>query len=267
MIRSISITMWALCWALSLTAQTELDLRTQTKFVDFQNAPSTRPLKTGSVLPATCNQGEMYFLVTAAPGANVYGCAATNTWIAESGGGAGSTTIQNTGTVVGVRPILNLSTGTGVVQAISDTGQSIAIQTSLDTSVAETRASEQAGASLLCSSASGSGTTYTCSLSPTLTVYTTGMLLHWTPDVNGAGGATTLSVDTLSAVPVKLADGTTNPAPGDVVAGQILEVTYDGTVSRILNSRTRASQLGGYPCFVTLPVRRQPPTRVRCLQR
>ena len=82
-------------------AQTLVDLRSQSQFVDFQNAPSTRPLKTGTLLPSTCNQGEMYFLTTAAPGANVYGCSAANTWTVQSAGGAGSTTIENTGSVVG----------------------------------------------------------------------------------------------------------------------------------------------------------------------
>ena len=233
-----------LCWGISIEAQTQVDLRTQSKFVDFQNAQSTRPLKTGTVLPATCNQGEMYFLTTAAPGANIYGCAAANTWIAQSGGGAGSTTIQNTGTVVGLRPILNLSTGPGVVQAISDTGQTIAIQSSLDTAFVETRASDQSGASLLCNSASGSATTYTCALSPTLTTYTAGMVLHWKPDVNSTGVPVTLNVDTLGAVSVKLADGISNPAAGDLVAGQTLEMGYDGTIFRILNSRSAAGQLG-----------------------
>lgn len=186
----------------------------------------------------------MFFLTSAAAGANLYGCTAPNTWTVEASNGGGSLTVQNTGVAVGVRPILNLSTGTGEVQAISDTGTSIAVQSSVDTSTVETRASDQAGVSLLCSSASGSATAYTCTLSPTLTIYTAGMILHWRPDVNGTGGPTTLNVDTLGAVSIKLADGTTDPSLGDVVAGQILEIGYDGTAFRILYPKASAGQLG-----------------------
>jgi hypothetical protein len=35
------------------------------------------------------------------------------------------------------------------------------------------------------------------------------MMLHWQPDVNGTGVPTTLNVDALGAVPLKLADGLT----------------------------------------------------------
>src|SRR5208282_4554044 len=102
----------------------------------------------------------------------------------------------------------------------SDTGQAISIQTSIDTSVVETSVNEQSGTALRCTSASGSGTAYTCAMSPTLTALTTGMYLHWNPDVSGTGGATTLNVDTLGTIPVKLADGVTNITSVDVVAGR-----------------------------------------------
>jgi hypothetical protein len=229
-----------------LAAQTQVDLRTQSKDVDFGSAPSTRPFKTGGLLPATCIQGDMYFLTVAAAGANMYGCVSTNTWSPQPGSGSSSgvVEIQNTGTVVGARPILDFATGPGILNAISDTGQSISIQTSIDTSVVETNVNEQSGTSLLCTSASGSGTTYTCAMSPTLTAYTTGMYLHWNPDVSGTGGATTLNVDTLGAIPVKLADGVTNITSVDVVAGRALEIWYDGTSFRLLTSPIPAGILG-----------------------
>jgi len=71
-------------------AQTQVDLRTQGKDVDFSAATSTRPMKTGSSLPATCNSGELFFLTTAQPGTNVYGCAPANVWNSEGSGSAGS---------------------------------------------------------------------------------------------------------------------------------------------------------------------------------
>src|ERR1022692_535268 len=153
---------FTLAIGIPLIAQTQVDLRTQSKGVDFTAAPSTKPFKTGGVLPSTCAQGEMFFLTAAVAGANMYGCAATNTWVLESGGGGGVVQIENTGAVVGARPILDLSSGQGVLLAVSDTGQSIAIQTSLDTSFVQTGSNEQSGAPLLCAPASASGTAYTC---------------------------------------------------------------------------------------------------------
>jgi hypothetical protein len=241
-----TIAWYTLAAGIPLAAQTQVDLRTQSKSVDFTGARSTKPFKSGGALPATCAQGEMFFLTAASAGTNLYGCTATNTWTLETGGAGGTVQVQNTGTAVGARPILDLSSGPGVLLAISDTGQSIAIQTSLDTSLAETSGNEQSGAPLLCASASGSATAYTCAMSPTLTSYTTGMILHWKPDVSGTGGTTTLNVDTLGAVAMKTADGTTNPAAADIVAGRVLEIWYDGASFRLLG-QTSSNEQSGVP--------------------
>jgi hypothetical protein len=72
--------------AATVFGQTQVDLRTQTRDVDFSAAISTRPEKTGTVLPATCNAGELFFETNAASGSNLYGCVATNTWAVLSGG-------------------------------------------------------------------------------------------------------------------------------------------------------------------------------------
>jgi hypothetical protein len=81
-----------LCWIFSLStslllAQTRVDLRTQGKDIDFSAAASVKPAPVGAVLPATCTTGEQFFLSGAQPGANLYGCVATNTWTLESNGG------------------------------------------------------------------------------------------------------------------------------------------------------------------------------------
>ncbi len=65
-------------------AQTKIDLRTQGKSVDFSAASSTKPSKTGTAFPATCSTGETFFKTDAAPGANLYGCTATNIWTVQS---------------------------------------------------------------------------------------------------------------------------------------------------------------------------------------
>ena len=66
-------------WA--AVAQTTLvDLRTQSKNVDFSTMVSTRPVTVGTAIPSTCVIGQMFFRSNAAAGANLYGCTAVNTW-------------------------------------------------------------------------------------------------------------------------------------------------------------------------------------------
>jgi hypothetical protein len=75
-----------LCWNTAGLAQTQLDLRTQSKNIDFSQAPETRPMKTGGTVPSTCNPGDMFFNTSAPVGQNVYGCTATGSFALESGG-------------------------------------------------------------------------------------------------------------------------------------------------------------------------------------
>ena len=68
--------------------QTTIDLKTQTRRVDFTKAASTSPIKAGSSLPAVCLPGELFFNSAAPVGSNVFGCVATNVWALQSGGGS-----------------------------------------------------------------------------------------------------------------------------------------------------------------------------------
>jgi hypothetical protein len=52
---------------------------------DASGAATTKPAKTGTVLPATCGVGEFFFNSSAAPGANLYLCAAANAWTQVQG--------------------------------------------------------------------------------------------------------------------------------------------------------------------------------------
>ncbi len=73
-------------WAVSIAAlsgQTLVDLRTQSKSVDFSTATSTKPMQTGNLLPAICAVGQFFFLTTAAAGSNVYACNPANSWTVE----------------------------------------------------------------------------------------------------------------------------------------------------------------------------------------
>lgn len=229
-------------------AQTQVDLRTQSKSVDFSGASSTKPLTTGTSLPATCAIGQMYFVSNAPAGQNVYGCTATNAWTLQSGGsgggGSGTVSIQSAGTAVGASSTLNFSGGSGILYAISNAGPAISIQTSVNTAVAQTLASDQTDAVRWCVSSSGSAASYTCALAPTLTAYTVGMVLNWTPDVTAPGGPVTLNTDFLGAIPLKLADGLTDPGPGDIVGGRMQQIWYDGSHFRLLNEVIPSGVLG-----------------------
>jgi len=69
---------------------TAIDLRAQSRDVDFTGAMSTAPFKSGAALPSSCSVGQMFYLTSAAAGTNVYGCTAANTWTLEAGVGAQS---------------------------------------------------------------------------------------------------------------------------------------------------------------------------------
>jgi hypothetical protein len=161
-------------------------------------------------------------------------------WNATGGqwepGSAGGLTVRSNGIDTGTRSVQNFVAGMGLSNTITDTGTAININQSINTAVVQTHAAAQSGSSLFCASQSGSATIYVCSLMPTLTSYTTGMVLRWKPDVNAAAGAVTLNVDALGAVQVKRPDGMTDPAGGDIVAGKLYSLWYDGAVFRLPES-------------------------------
>jgi hypothetical protein len=112
--------------------QTTVDLRTQSRSVDFAAASSTRPMKTGTTLPSVCSAGEMFFKTDAPVGANVYGCVATNTWVVESGGTPGAVSTASNQGVGGVGVFLqkngtdlqfkNINGASGRVSVVNDAG-------------------------------------------------------------------------------------------------------------------------------------------------
>jgi hypothetical protein len=74
----------------AVTQTTLVDLRTQSKSVDFSNATLTKPARVGGALPPTCSRGEVFFNANATVGFNLYICATTNLWQALGAGGGGS---------------------------------------------------------------------------------------------------------------------------------------------------------------------------------
>ncbi len=65
-------------------AQTQIDLRTQAKSVNFSAASSTLPSQTGAVLPATCQTGATFILTTSIAGQNWYICTSANQWTLQT---------------------------------------------------------------------------------------------------------------------------------------------------------------------------------------
>ncbi|MCU1234472.1 MAG: hypothetical protein JWP63_2439 [Candidatus Solibacter sp.] len=63
--------------------QTQIDLRTQGRNVDFAAAASTRPSKTGTSLPAACSIGETFLKTDAAAGKNFFVCTAQGVWTVQ----------------------------------------------------------------------------------------------------------------------------------------------------------------------------------------
>ena len=66
--------------------QTQIDLRTQGKNIDFSLAARTRPSKTGTLVPAVCTIGETFLKTDAVAGKNLYVCTAVNVWTVQGVG-------------------------------------------------------------------------------------------------------------------------------------------------------------------------------------
>ncbi|GEM_PF-2302889 len=74
----------------AMPAQTQVRLKDQSQDYDMTNAPLTRPNRVGTALPGACQDAEMFFLLTAQPGQNLYGCV-SGTWkVMGDGAGGGA---------------------------------------------------------------------------------------------------------------------------------------------------------------------------------
>ena len=98
-------------------AQTRVNLRTQSNAVDFSAADSTKPFKSGTALPQTCQKDES-FLKSDASGQALYLCGAPNVWTAV---GAGSGAGVPTYTAVAYVATPTFSIGAGVSQGFAIT--------------------------------------------------------------------------------------------------------------------------------------------------
>jgi hypothetical protein len=119
-----------------------------------------------------------------------------------AGGGSGDLTEVQAGSGISV------ANGTGPIPVVS-----------ADTAVMLSRATDQAGTDKYAAPASASGTTYTASLTPALTAYTTGQSFIFKPDTNNTG-TPTLNINGLGAITMqKMSSGTlTNLSANDLDA-------------------------------------------------
>jgi hypothetical protein len=172
------LTGWLLVAALSVaSAQTKVDLRTQSKSADFSAASPTKPVTIGTPLPATCSAGQMFYLTTATAGANLYSCTATNVWTQEgsvtNAGGALTADLPLFGAGGNdAKPVTKTGSGNQVVVSQSPTIVSPAVAdfTNMPHTHVNTAGGGQLGiAAMLAGSLSGNGTklgTVTGALTP-----------------------------------------------------------------------------------------------------
>lgn len=144
---------------------------------------------------------------------------------------------------------MNMVSGQGMVNILSDDGIQINVQHAIDSSFVETRPLLQSGATLLCASLDGSPSNYSCSMTPSLRDYVTGMVIHWRPDVDGAGGPTTLNIDGAGIRTIKLIDGR-DPSPADIIAGYQYDLWFDGFTFRMKTPVGVAISAAIPPCTV-----------------
>lgn len=97
----------------------------------------------------------------------------------------------------------------------------------------QTVSEAQSGVLHYCASSSGSNTAFTCNISPPISAYSTGMLVHWRPDVGVSGGPTTLQIGGLPAIPIKSEDGVSHLDANQVKVGELHLLWFDGSSFRM----------------------------------
>ncbi len=99
----------ALILAVCATGQTTVDLKTQSRSVNFSSSSYTIPNKTGSTLPGTCQEGETFLLTTGTTG--LYGCLATNTWTLLGGSASVLTDLTDVTAKQGTSTVVQMASG------------------------------------------------------------------------------------------------------------------------------------------------------------
>ena len=251
----------ALIASCSTWAQTKVNLRDQSKTVDFSNINGTRPIQVGGSLPANCTLGSLFYLTSAPDGKNIYACTQQDVWKLENGTvdipsvtgqngrylstngtglqwsapPVGTTTIRTSGSTVATTTAIDLAAGQGLVATLNNGAQGVNVVYGVDTNLVATRSYVQSGVAQSCVSTGSGAPNYTCSMNPVLTQYTQGLRVNWRPGASSTGAAITLNINSLGAKAVFLADGVSNPRQEDLVGTRLYSLWYDGTAFRIVS--------------------------------
>jgi len=132
-------------------------------------------------------------------------------------------------------------------------------QVSADTAVVTTKANLQSGTSpQICTSASADGTNYTAACATTLLAYATKQTLYWYADAANTTATPTLNIDTLGAKFLVKQDGTAL-ANGNIAAGTLYRIWYDGTSFRVVEAGLGTAIASGtssslYLGWITTPI-------------
>jgi hypothetical protein len=111
-----------------------------------------------------------------------------------------------------------------------------------------TSAQLQANSRLYCADA-GASDAYSCTTTPTIAALTTGMAVYVKVNTTNTGAAT-VDIDgggALAAKAIKKQDGSTDPADGDLIAGNTYLLIYDGAAFRLNTVRTMLQYVGYTP--------------------
>ena len=254
--------------SLPAAAQTQIDLRTQTKSVDFTAAVSTKPLKTGSVLPATCQVGDMFFNTAATPGANLYGCTAVDNWSIQGGSSEscaydtvdGTLKCRNAQGVV-YATVRTASSGTAnqwvdyisptgvphtsqptasAVGAVADPGSN-GVPYRSGPGVAAPATADLLSGPFSCQDTGSSGA-YACDLAPPITAYHTGTT-YWFKANSANTGAATINFNSLGPKRIVKPSGQ-DLAAADITSGQWVMLTYGGTTMQMQSQTSNIPAAG-----------------------
>lgn len=102
--------------------QTQINLATQGRNVDFTGQPFTRPVKSGTSLPGSCTSSDLFLNLAATPGQNLYACIA-GAWMSMSSSQTGLADPGTNGIVkrTGVNTTVAVAAPTGAIVGTTDT--------------------------------------------------------------------------------------------------------------------------------------------------
>lgn len=86
--------------------------------------------------------------------------------------------------------------------------------------------------------AGGTANALTLDLSPNITAYAAGQMFVFEAAADNTSGTVTVNIDGVGAASLKKLDGSANPAIGDIQAGGVYVILYDGAAFQLLNPST-----------------------------